>query len=605
MQKTYLKQLDRLRAFAVLFTIITYFTLSREHLLGLVPWGQMSVRLFVVLSGVSLAWILLRTRMEENVGKSTERGRFMHSVVAPQESRVREQQRTRSLGNTSDIVNASTLFLVVLASAWIFYAPLRDPTRIMPFVEDDFYYYLKVAQNVAAGLGSTFNGITRTNGYHPLYFVVLVVICKFAASLVGIFRGLWLVWIAATAATFVSARKLLERPGTGPFLSNALAVVFLIPCVHIFCQGMEVTLTLPLGLGLMVAFRSQPAHWTFARSVAIGLLAALTVLSRLDAVLLVLLLLLFTLAEPEQRRGLGVRQLGGFTLGGGPLLLAYFVFNRLYFHTWMPISGSAKQLKSNPWPTLTAIASGGLNTKFLAVFLVYAVIAFWLVCKRLTPGERPVLAAAVAFPYLQMGVLSFVSDWPLWGWYYYTLRFALLAGLVLLVALPGSARVSRQPVWIKAAAYGLALLLLLRVHYKKEPQMDEIYDAALQMQAFERSHPGVYAMGGGAGMTGYLFSDPMVQTEGLMMDPGYLMHVRHQDDLMATLRAYGVRYYIVSEGLGPSNFDKQRDGKCFLAEEPYETGRAALHLRSTLCGPPVADIALKGVVYHIYDPNQP
>jgi hypothetical protein len=532
----------------------------------------------------------------------------MHSTISLEMSPVREELRTspiREKLRTRNIVNSSTLLIVVMTSAWMFSTPLRDPTHIMSFVEDDFYYYLKVAQNVAAGVGSTFNGITRTNGYHPLYLVVLVFLSKFAASVVGIFRGLWLLWIAAAAATFLLARKLLERPGIGPFLTNALALVFLIPCLHIFCQGMEVTLTLPLGLGLLLAFRSHPANWTFRRSVGIGLLAALTVLSRLDAVFLVLLLLIFTLIEPEQRRDVSHRQIGGFAIGGGPLLLAYFVFNRFYFHTWMPVSGTAKQLKSIPWPTLTAIKSGGLNTAFLVVFLAYAAIAFWLVRKKLAPGERAVLAAAVAFPYLQMGVLSLLSDWPLWGWYYYTLRFALLAGLVLLLALTGSARVSRQPLWIKAAVYGLAVVLFVRVHYKKEPQMEMIYDVALQLRAFEQSHPGVYAMGGGAGMPGYLLGDPLVQTEGLMMDPGYLLHIRRQDDLLATLRSYGVRYYIVSEILVPVGFDKQREGKCLLAEEPYNVGHVTLRMRATLCGPPVANIvASDTVIDHIYDLSQ-
>jgi hypothetical protein len=522
----------------------------------------------------------------------------MVSTVSVQESPVQAAQRTLNR------VNLGTFLVVVVVSAWIFYTPLRSSTRIMPFVEDDFYYYLKVAQNVASGFGSTFNGITRTNGYHPLYFVVLVCICKVSTSLVGIFRGLWLVWVAAAAATFLTGRKLLERPGSGPFLTNALALVFLITCIHIFCQGMEITLTLPLGLGLLLAFRSQPAYWSLGRSVAIGLLAALTVLSRLDAVFLVLLLLVFTLAEREQRRGIGYRQVSGFAIGGAPLLLAYFAFNRLYFHTWMPISGAAKQLKSSPWPTLTALKSGGLNTKFLVVFLVYAVVAFWLVRKRLAPGERPVLAAAAAFPFLQMGALSLLSDWPLWGWYYYTLRFALLAGLVLLLALFGSAWVSRQPQWIKAAAYGLALVLFLRAHFKKEPQMEMIYDVALQIQGFEQSHPGVYAMGGGAGMAGYVLGAPMVQTEGLMMDPGYLLHIRHRDDLATTLRSYGVRYYIVSEAIGSTEFAKQRDGKCFLAQEPYETGQVALHMRSEFCAPPAADIVSDNVVNHVYDLSQ-
>ena len=336
----------------------------------------------------------------------------MHTTVSLEESPVREELRT------ANIVNWGTFLLVMLACGWFFYTPLGNPTRVMTFVEDDFFYYLKVAQNVANGLGSTFNGIIRTNGYHPLYFLVLVLVSKCASSVVGVFRGMWLIWMLASATTFLAARKLLDRPGTGPFLANALAVVFMVPCLHIFCQGMEITLTLPLGLCLLVAFRSRPASWTFVASVGIGLLAALTMLSRLDAVFLLIALLTFTLLEPEQRRGIGMRQIGGFALGGAPLLLAYFLFNHFYFHTWMPVSGSAKQLKSSPAPTITAIQSAGLNSVFLGVFLVFAVVAFWLTRKRLAPGERAVLAAASVFPFLQIGALTFVSDWPLWGWYF-------------------------------------------------------------------------------------------------------------------------------------------------------------------------------------------
>jgi peptidoglycan/LPS O-acetylase OafA/YrhL len=61
-----MKQLDGLRAFAVLFTMVTHFTRSQEGLLGLIPWGQMGVRLFFVLSGFLITGILLRLRPAEN-----------------------------------------------------------------------------------------------------------------------------------------------------------------------------------------------------------------------------------------------------------------------------------------------------------------------------------------------------------------------------------------------------------------------------------------------------------------------------------------------------------------------------------------------------------
>ena len=45
---------------------------------------------------------------------------------------------------------------------------------------DDAFYYLKIAQNVAAGRGLTFDGISVTNGFHPLYLGLLLPLCPAA-----------------------------------------------------------------------------------------------------------------------------------------------------------------------------------------------------------------------------------------------------------------------------------------------------------------------------------------------------------------------------------------------------------------------------------------
>jgi hypothetical protein len=555
------------------------------------PGGQTNrIALFistiVVTATKGLKWNTWRVEMDATI--SQERPTATAALI---------EQKSRT-------IDWLTLLIVVLASAWIFSTPLRHAARIMPFVEDDFYYYLKVAQSVALGHDSTFNGLIRTNGYHPLYFAVLVGLSKVAHNLVDIFRGMWLIWVVASSATFLAARRLLTRSGSGPYLTNALALVALIPCIHIFCQGMEVTLTLPLGLWLLVAFRSRPASWSFRRSWWIGLLAALTVLSRLDAVFLVLLLLAATLVEPKLRWGLGFRQLSGFTLGIAPLLGAYFGFNHFYFHTWMPVSGAAKQIKSSPWPTLTALQSGGFNTAFLAVFLIVAGVLFWRTWHRLAPEDRPWLVAGAAFSYAQIGALSLVSDWPLWGWYYYTLRFDLLVGMVLMLVLVGPEWLRRQEVWWKVAGLGIALVLLLCTHFKQEPSMVPIYDVAVKLHSFEQAHPGVYAIGNGAGMPGYLMTNPVIQTEGLMMDPAFLEHIRRQDDLLGTLHQYGVRYYVTWE-TDQSHYRQRDDNQCLLAEEPDDAvGKVTLHMHGTLCGAPVASIAALGGTTYIFDLEQ-
>src|SRR6266850_4031428 len=57
------------------------------------------------------------------------------------------------------------------------------PAQLAPhnFPTDDSLFYLQVARNVAAGRGSTFNGVTQTNGYHPLWLGV----CAASAWIAG------------------------------------------------------------------------------------------------------------------------------------------------------------------------------------------------------------------------------------------------------------------------------------------------------------------------------------------------------------------------------------------------------------------------------------
>jgi hypothetical protein len=67
--------------------------------------------------------------------------------------------------------------LIYLLLILIFVALL--PTNLMMnFYYDDSFFYIKTANNIAKGLGSTFDGINTTNGYHPLWMLILVLVAK-------------------------------------------------------------------------------------------------------------------------------------------------------------------------------------------------------------------------------------------------------------------------------------------------------------------------------------------------------------------------------------------------------------------------------------------
>src|SRR5512145_2115394 len=74
------------------------------------------------------------------------------------------------------------ILLVVVVMSISLYAALSDAQNLSWrwFTRDDAYYYFKVAQNISEGHGSTFDGINRTNGYHPLWLLICIPIFALA-----------------------------------------------------------------------------------------------------------------------------------------------------------------------------------------------------------------------------------------------------------------------------------------------------------------------------------------------------------------------------------------------------------------------------------------
>ena len=61
----------------------------------------------------------------------------------------------------------------VLPAVLFILLAFQTPVRLVRYLSDDAFYYFQVAQNLAAGQGPTFDGLTRTTGFHPLYALLL------------------------------------------------------------------------------------------------------------------------------------------------------------------------------------------------------------------------------------------------------------------------------------------------------------------------------------------------------------------------------------------------------------------------------------------------
>jgi hypothetical protein len=110
------------------------------------------------------------------------------------------------------------------------------------FTRDDAYYYFKVAQNISEGHGSTFDGINKTNGYHPLWMLVCVPIFALARfDLILPLRILFVVSGALSVATGILLYRLVGKmfaPAVGAI--TAMGWVFSLHVLNaVYVQGLE------------------------------------------------------------------------------------------------------------------------------------------------------------------------------------------------------------------------------------------------------------------------------------------------------------------------------------------------------------------------------
>jgi hypothetical protein len=238
----------------------------------------------------------------------------------------------------------SALFLVALSAHWIF-INARDlglNQYLRDVNVDDSFYYLKIAKNLVEGHFSTFDGQNRTNGHHPLWTIIL-------AGLHAIGRNPLQVLCIAKATEF-----LLLATSALAILAAAyrLRSFPLLWCWSLFCFLNEPNLYLGLEAAVQLALLSiilltltsycrsegqKPRMWVFA------LPLALVPWARLETVVFAFAVASFAFVEH--------RRAGAFA-AAMPLVAvlvsvaAYFLFSRLLFGDYLPVSGELKNLYS-------------------------------------------------------------------------------------------------------------------------------------------------------------------------------------------------------------------------------------------------------------------
>lgn len=265
------------------------------------------------------------------------------------------------------------------------------------FLYDDGFYAFKIAQNMARGEGFTFDGEHPTTGFQPLYvfllvpaFLVsgndLVLPVHIALSLLAVFTALtaYLVYRLArryvgATASFVAAvlwgfSPIVTRQSANG-LETAISTFMIVACVLYYLERIR-----------------GAAAPSGRRFFGVGLLLGLAVLARIDALVLVLVILLDYLLV-MRRSAVSARRLAPLALVPAGMLLLYgpwLALNLVQMGSPLQDSGAATRFLSLAYASYFGYGGEDLVSKGPDAAFVWSHVEHSFSTLKVLPPVHPV-----------------------------------------------------------------------------------------------------------------------------------------------------------------------------------------------------------------------
>ena len=224
---------------------------------------------------------------------------------------------------------------------------------------DDSFYYFKIAQYMAEGKFSTFDGgITRTNGYHPIWLFLITPFYWFFDPERALFaiKAFEIVLVAGAVVLIAAAARLARMPWY--LLFAALPALYRIRSNWLGLEAAAGLFMLGLLFLALCLYARNPARWKW-RLAAVAF-ALPWVRLEYVAISLAATAALCVIERSWRERASGAsfraRARSLFALqAAAPFLaacagiLAYFAYNGLVFGGILPVSGVSKRIWSQVW----------------------------------------------------------------------------------------------------------------------------------------------------------------------------------------------------------------------------------------------------------------
>ena len=478
-----------------------------------------------------------------------------------------------------------------------------DSKTLILLHSDDAYYYYKISSNYVNMGFLSFDSIHMTNGFHPLWFILLCPIFKLGG---GVFLPLRIIGILTSVLMGFSIYiSLLYLKRNYSLIAVLISFLGILGYVTYFNRGnMETSILIPLCL--LVLFLSDKWNiWELKnvevnKLILVGVIMAFAQMARLDAIFLNLMIvatLIITNFKSIRNKAILTKLLAVVF----PSLISGFLYlsvNYILFGHLLPVSGAAKslgapglnlalvhQIKSSLFPN-TILSLGSIydlvSVILFALCIVYILVYVVIEKKGYRKYETKYLSKSTAtlalivslFYIIYISYYLLFSSWRLWEWYFYPSMLVVVCIVPRFVELLLGSVQNIFRIHIKKITSIISILLILCAllfttviapgsilipapHYDPEKSaIGYMYGNYVLAQYVNEnfSEDTIFAMGDCAGSFGYFCNCKVIQLEGLVNDYDFLDTIRN-NEVESYLTKNGVDYVVaVTSGLDANNY---------------------------------------------------
>jgi len=458
-------------------------------------------------------------------------------------------------------VNRAAL-LVVLAVA-LAVAAIPGDLFIRTLITDDGLYYPVIARSiVTTGMSSYDGGLTRTNGYHPLWCWTMLPVALLCGKLPPLLY-LWFIKALMVAVVLAAihawgglvGRTLRDPVATATFSVFLGAYWWSVYTLYSLMETPLVLLCMAIFLRRLLVARDH-GPLTVRESAVLGGCMGLVMLSRLDTVFFLGVSAIYLLCNRLRHR-----DLRGFVVTGMAALAMvapYLLWNLLNFGHVVPVSGLKKtgvdlawSLRhfEEFWRDKLAKAVSLFTPAGFALLAAGGACAVAIARRELLRNLRAwnLLALLVPAALLHYVYTTFCMSEGDVYWYQYTeylVGFLVIATLAASAAQRLESRVGARARGLPAWAAIICVLLVLFGHGRtKIPS--EMKTARLEAAQWAREHLPRESRFGmfDSGIFRFVSEAPTVPLNGLAGD-ATLLDLAREDDIPGIVSRYGIDYVI-------------------------------------------------------------